>query len=168
MEAAKAAFAEQGVDVPVRDIAARAGVGIGTLYRRFPKRSDLVAAVFRQQVDACAKEAAALAAIHAPVEALILWLRRYLQFLAAKKGLTSALHSGDPAYDSLPDYFRGNFEPALSMLMQRAVAAGDIREGIDPYDLLRVVGGLSAAAHGEEDFLERMFALVIDGLRYRA
>ena len=80
---AKEVFATEGVDAPVREIAARAGVGVGTLYRRFPKRSDLVAAVFRQEVDACAAEATALAAVHPPGEALARWLRRYAGFLAA-------------------------------------------------------------------------------------
>ena len=94
LEAAKTLFTTVGVDAPVRDIAARAGVGMGTLYRRFPKRSDLVTGVFRREVDACAAEAAALAARRPPGEALALWLARYVDFLTTKKGLAAALHAG--------------------------------------------------------------------------
>jgi AcrR family transcriptional regulator len=169
LEAAKAVFADLGVDAPVREIAARAGVGMGTLYRRFPKRSDLVAGVFRREVDACAAEAATLTAEHPPGEALARWLKRYASFLATKKGLAAALHSGDPAFDALPDYFRARFEPALAFLLDAAVAAGEVRGAIDPYDLLRAIGNLSVSA-GDDGaaHTQRMLELLIDGLRYGA
>ncbi len=86
LEAAKAVFAASGVDAPVREVAAAAGVGLGTVYRHFPHRSDLVAAVFRREVDACAAAAQALAAEHEPGEALASWLRRYTRFIATKRG----------------------------------------------------------------------------------
>jgi AcrR family transcriptional regulator len=79
LEAAKAVFATTGVDAPVREIAAKAGVGLGTLYRRFPTRADLIAAVFRREVDACTAEAEALAAEYLPGEALSRWLKRYTE-----------------------------------------------------------------------------------------
>ncbi|WP_290891868.1 TetR/AcrR family transcriptional regulator, partial [Hoeflea sp.] len=129
LEAAKEVFAASGVDAPVREIAARAGVGVGTLYRRFPNRSDLVAAVFRREVDACAAEAASLAAAHPPGEALGLWLRRYTRFIATKKGLAAALHSGDQAFDALPAYFRAHFEPALAALLEAPARARGVRAG---------------------------------------
>ena len=167
LEAAKAVFATTGVDAPVREIAARAGVGLGTLYRRFPKRSDLVAGVFRREVDTCAAEATVLAADHAPGDALARWLRRYTGFLATKKGLAEALHCGDPAFDALPGHFRRRFEPALASLLDAAVRAGEIRGGIEPYDLLRAIGNLSVAA-GDDGaaHTRRMLDLLIDGLRY--
>lgn len=169
LEAAKEVFATSGVDAPVREIAAKAGVGLGTLYRRFPKRSDLVAGVFRREVDSCVAEAAALAAEYAPGEALARWLKRYTGFLATKKGLAAALHSGDPAFDALPGYFRTSFEPALVSLLDTAVTAGDIRSGVEPYDLLRAIGNLSVAA-GDDGaaHTRRMLDLLIDGLRYGA
>ncbi|WP_138918893.1 TetR/AcrR family transcriptional regulator, partial [Nitrospirillum viridazoti] len=83
LRAAMAVFATSGVDAPVREIAEKAGVGIGTVYRHFPQRSDLIIAVFRQEVDACADAAPALAAAHDPGEALSRWIRRYLDFIAA-------------------------------------------------------------------------------------
>lgn len=169
LEAAKQVFAVSGVDAPVREIAAKAGVGVGTLYRRFPNRSDLVAAVFRREVDACAAEAASLAAEHAPGEALSRWLKRYTGFIATKKGLSAALHSGDQAFDSLPAYFRASFEPALGQLLEAASAAGEIRGGVDAYDLLRAVGNLSVNSSDEGmAHTGRMLDLMIDGMRFGA
>jgi AcrR family transcriptional regulator len=169
LEAAKAVFGASGVDAPVREIAARAGVGVATVYRHFPQRSDLIAAVFRREVDACAAAAPALAREHEPVEALARWLRRYTSFIATKRGLAAALHSGAPAFDALPAYFRQHLEPALQSLLDAAVTAGQVRDDVEPYELLRAVGNLSTAT-GEDGALHsrRMVDLLIDGLRYRA
>lgn len=165
---AREVFATKGVDTPVREIAAKAGVGVGTLYRRFPRRSDLVTAVFRHEVDACAAAARTLAAEYPPTEALARWLRRYTEFLAAKKGLAAALHSGDPAYAALPDYFRANFEPALAQLLQASAATGATRTDIAAYDLLRAIGNLSVSSGPDAaDHTARMVELLIDGLRQR-
>ena len=169
LDAAKHVFAISGVDAPVREIAGQAGVGVGTLYRRFPQRSDLVAAVFRREVDDCAAEGPALAARLEPGEALAQWLKRYTGFIAAKRGLAAALHSGDPAYEALPDYFRAKFEPVLADLLTAAADAGEIRADVAPYDLLRAVGNLSTAS-GEDGAAHaaRMVDLLIDGLRFGA
>ncbi|MEM7683178.1 MAG: TetR/AcrR family transcriptional regulator [Pseudomonadota bacterium] len=169
LEAAKGVFAASGVDAPVREVAERAGVGIGTVYRNFPTRADLVAAVFRREVDACAAEAGKLADAHPPLEAMSRWLHRYTQFIAAKKGLATALQSGDPAFATLPDYFRENFEPALASLLGEAATAGAIKGDVAPYDLLRAIGNL-AVASGEDGpaHIERMVDLLINGLRYSA
>ncbi len=101
LEAAKAEFAEAGVDAPVRAIAERAGVGVGTIYRHFPLRSDLISAVFRREMDACVDAAVEIEAGVPPGEALDRWILRYTQFVATKRGLAAALHSGDPAYEPL-------------------------------------------------------------------
>lgn len=169
LEAAKIVFARSGVDAPIREIATQAGVGLGTLYRRFPTRADLVAAVFRREVDACADAAGTLAAERGPVDALAAWLMLYTRFLATKQGLAAALHSGDPAFAALPDYFRSRFEPALSALLAAAAAAGDVRADIAPYDLLRAIGNL-AVASGDDGraHTERMVMLLLDGLRHGA
>ncbi|MBU0738460.1 MAG: TetR/AcrR family transcriptional regulator [Alphaproteobacteria bacterium] len=169
LEAAKAIFAASGVDAPAREIAARAGVGVGTLYRRFPSRADLVIAVFKREVDACTAEAVVLASGHPPGEALALWLRRFTRFIAAKRGLAQALHSGDPAFQALPDYFRQNFEPALAGLLDAAVDVGAVRSGIEPYELLRAIGNLAAIKGAEpEGETSVMVELLIDGLRLSA
>ncbi|WP_299506182.1 TetR/AcrR family transcriptional regulator [uncultured Roseobacter sp.] len=169
LEAAKSVFATSGVDAPVREVAEKAGVGIGTVYRNFPKRSDLIAAVFRREVDACVAEAASLSEEHPPREALSRWLHRYTQFIATKKGLATALHSGDPAFETLPDYFRANFEPALASLLDEAATAREIHGDVAPYDLLRAIGNLSVAT-GEDGaaHTKRMVDLLIKGLRFGA
>jgi len=120
LEAAKAAFATSGVHTPVREIAARAGVGLGTVYRHFPQRSDLVAAVFRHELDACADAASVLAAEHEPGEALDSWLQRYTNLLATKRGLAAALHSEAPAFEALPACFQEPLLPALASLLEAA------------------------------------------------
>ncbi len=169
LEAALAVFAASGVDAPVREIAAKAGVGVGTVYRHFPQRSDLIAAVFQHEVDACADAAPVLAAEHEPGEALARWMQRYAAFIATKRGLATALHSGDPAFDALPAYFQKRLQPALRTLLDAAVAAGEVRAGVEPDDLLGAVGNLSMAAHaGGPDHARRMVALLVDGLRYGA
>ena len=166
LEAARQVFATSGVDAPVREIAAKAGVGVGTLYRRFPKRSDLVAGVFRHEVDACVAAAADLAAEYPPGEALAGWLGCYAGFLMTKKGLTAALHSDDPAFDTLPDYFRASFEPPLASLLNAAAAAGEVRRDVDAYDLLRAVGNLTVGGEDGAAHTQRMLDLLIDGLQY--
>lgn len=169
LEAAKQVFATSGVDAPVREIAARAGVGVGTVYRHFPQRADLVAAVFRREVDACAAAAPALAAEHEPGEALASWLRRYSSFIATKRGLAAALHSGDPAFEPLPAYFQQHLGPAVESLLHAAAAVGAVRSDVDPNDLLRAVGNLClSGGEGGACHSERMVDLLIDGLRYGA
>ncbi len=169
LEAAKAVFATAGVDAPAKEIADLAGVGVGTLYRHFPQRSDLVKAVFQREVDACADAAAVLAAAHAPGEALARWLHRYTEFLAAKRGLAPALHSGDAAYSALPGYFSQRLGPALESLLDAAIASGEIRAGISAQDLLGAVANLCLPVAGDgAAYSQRMVALLIDGLRYGA
>ncbi|MEO8882780.1 MAG: TetR/AcrR family transcriptional regulator [Devosia sp.] len=165
LQAAKVVFATSGVDAPVREIAETAGVGVGTVYRHFPQRSDLVAAVFKREVDACADAAAVLAAAYPPEEALAKWLERFTDFIATKRGLAPALHSGNPAFEPLPAYFKRNLVPALRGLLDAAVVAGEVRADIDAGDLLNAVANLS---HGGPEHARPMVALLVDGLRYGA
>lgn len=169
LEAAKIVFGRSGVDAPIREIAEQAGVGLGTLYRRFPTRAELVAAVFRREIDACADAAAPLAKNRSAVEALVAWLLRYTRFLATKQGLAASLHSGDPAFVALPEYFRSRFEPTLASLLSAAADAGEVRRDVDPYDLLRAIGNLSVTSGKDgAKHTERMVMLLVDGLRYGA
>lgn len=169
LQAAMAVFATSGVDAPVREIAEKAGVGIGTVYRHFPQRSDLIAAVFRREIDACADAAAILARGHEPFQALAKWMQRYAAFVAAKRGLAKALHSGDPTFDTLPAYFDQRLRPALRALLAAAVAAGAVRADVDADELLGAVASLCMSAHNDgPGRAERMIALLVDGLRYRA
>ena len=169
LEAALAVFAASGVDAPVREIALKAGVGVGTVYRHFPQRSDLITAVFQREVDACAAAAPALAAEHEPGEALAQWMQRYAAFIATKRGLAAALHSGNPAFDALPAYFDTRLRPVLRALLDAAVAAGEVRGDVEPDDLLRAVGSLCMQARDDgSGHVRRMVALLVDGLRYGA
>jgi AcrR family transcriptional regulator len=169
LETALAVFATSGVDAPVREIAEKAGVGVGTVYRHFPQRSDLIAAVFRREIDACADAASILAAEHEPGEALARWMQRYVDFIAAKRGLAAALHSGNPAYDTLPAYFQKRLEPTLRALLESAAAAGVVRADIPAKDLLGAVASLCPHAHNQgTEQARRMVSLLVDGLRYGA
>src|ERR1700750_821851 len=109
LQSAMAVFAASGVDAPVREIAEKAGVGVGTVYRHFPQRSDLIKAIVRQEVDAGAATAAALAAGTTPFEALAAWMEGLVSFAMKKRGLAAALHSGDKAYEALPAYLEGRW-----------------------------------------------------------
>jgi len=167
--AAKEVFAISGVDAPVREIAERAGVGLGTLYRHFPQRADLIAAVFRREIDACADIAPVLAQSHAPFDALANWMQRYAAFVGTKRGLAQALHSGDPAFDNLPSHFDQRLRPALRALLEAAVAANAVRADVDADELLGAVASLCMSAHNAgPGRAERMVALLVDGLRYGA
>ena len=170
LAAAEQEFAMQGVDVNVRAIASRAGVGTATLYRHFPLRSDLITAVFRREVDACAAQGPKLAGTHDPDEALQLWIEHYAAFIATKRGLAAALHYGDPAFQALPAYFQRQLGPVLQTLLDAAVAAGVIRDGVDPLDLLGAVAKLCIPPLGTDDTsrADRMIAMLLDGLRYGA
>jgi AcrR family transcriptional regulator len=164
VEAAATIFAATGVDAPMKEIAGRAGVGVGTVYRRFPKRSDLIVAVFRHEVDGCADAARILAAKYESFEALSRWIQRYLRLIVTKRGLAAALHSGESAYESLPRYFEERLVPSLQGLLE--AASTEIHADISAAELLRAVALLcSPATLGDAAQTQRMVALLINGLR---
>ena len=165
LQAAKEVFATSGVDAPVREIAAKAGLGVGTVYRHFPHRSELIAAVFRREIDACAEAAVALAEQHDPFDALSQWMQRFSAFFATKRGLAGALHSGEPAYEALPGLFEARLRPALQSLLASALAAGQIRGDVAADDLLGAVARLSMSEVDGPEQSRRMVALLADGLR---
>ncbi len=169
LQAALEVFMSSGVDAPVREIAEKAGVGIGTVYRHFPLRSDLIVAVFRHEIDAFADAAPLLAAEYAPGEALSRWMQRFTVFFATKRGLAAALHSGNPAYAGIPDYLNKRLLPAFQNLLATAVAAGEVRADVDADDLMSAVMNLCRQDPGGNlDRAQRMIALLADGLRYGA
>jgi AcrR family transcriptional regulator len=168
LEAAKTEFAASGVDAPVRAIAERAGVGVGTLYRHFPRRSDLISAVFRREMDACVTAATEIEATFPPDEALDRWTLRYTQFVATKQGLAAALHSGDPAYAPLADYFSARLTPTLERLLESARRSGVRIQDVDAGEFLGAVANLchGAEQHGRSPaHAERMVRLLLAGLR---
>ncbi|WFE26559.1 TetR/AcrR family transcriptional regulator [Solwaraspora sp. WMMD791] len=167
LSAAAEAFVASGVDVPVRDIAARAGVGVGTIYRHFPTRADLIVAVFRHQVEACAEAAPALLAdSDSPHAALARWIELFVDFLVTKHGLAGALHSDATAFQALHDAFTGRLVPACAQLLDAAEAAGEIRSDVDAYQLLRGVGNLCIGDDTDPRYdARRLVGLLIAGLR---
>jgi AcrR family transcriptional regulator len=169
LDAAAAAFITSGVDVPVRDIAARAGVGIGTIYRHFPTRADLIVAVYRHQVEACAEAGPALlASSSTPHAALARWINLFVDFLVTKHGLARALQSDDAAFQTLHAYFLDRLVPVCAQLLDAAVLAGEIPPGVDAYELLLGVGNLCVGSDNNPRYdARRMVGLVIAGLRLR-
>lgn len=166
LEAAKEVFAEAGVDAPVRTIATRAGVGVGTLYRHFPLRSDLISAVFRRELEACVDAAPELQAAYPPGEALDRWVIRFTQFVATKQGLAAALHSGDTAYEPLAQVFSTVLVPTLDRLLVSARSAGEPIADIDPEEFLSAVASLCHGSGGaQSEQAERMVRLLLAGLR---
>lgn len=165
LNAAMAVFETSGVDAPMKEIAGKAGVGVATVYRHFPQRSDLIVAVLAQQIDACADAAKVFAADYAPNEALSRWMQRYIDLVAKKRGFAGALHSGDPAYAGLAPYFFKRMEPALAGLLADASSAKVIRAGVTAGDLLTAVVRLCHGPQGEEPAYARsMTRLLLEGM----
>ena len=166
LDAAAAVFVASGVDAPVRDIAAKAGVGMGTIYRHFPTRADLVIAVFRHQVDACAAAAPALLASHeSPYTALTRWIDLFVDFLVTKHGLAGALQSDNTGFEALHAYFLDRLVPACAELLDAAAAAGEVRAEVRPLDLMRGVGNLCVGADDPRYDARGMVKLLVAGLR---
>ncbi len=167
LDAAAAAFITSGVDVPVRDIAAKAGVGVGTIYRHFPTRADIIVAVYRHQVEACAEAGPTLLAkARSPHAALARWINLFVDFLVTKHGLAEALQSDDVAFEALHAYFVDRLVPVCAQLLDAAAEAGEIRRDVEAYELLRGVGNLCIGAGNDPRYdARRMVELVIAGLR---
>ena len=169
LRTALAVFESSGIDAPVREIAQKAGVGIGTIYRHFPQRSDLVVAALCSEVDACADAGVELAATLGAGDALVEWIGRYVDFVTTRRGLAAALNSGDPAFKALPSYFLERLRPVVQRLLDAATASGDIRRGIQPDELLCAVAALCAPLDcPDPPDARRLVALFVDGLRYGA
>jgi AcrR family transcriptional regulator len=166
LEAAAAVFVAAGVDAPVRDIAARAGVGVGTIYRHFPTRADLIVAVYRHQVEACAAAGPTLLAESpSPYAALVKWLDLFVDFLVTKHGLAEAMQSDDPAFQALHAYFLDRLVPVCGELLAAAATAGEIVSDLDAPVLMRGIGNLCIGADSPGYQPRRMVALVVAGLR---
>jgi AcrR family transcriptional regulator len=166
LDAAAAVFVASGVDAPVRDIAAKAGVGTGTIYRHFPTRADLIIAVYRHQVEACAEAGPALLASNAhPSAALGRWIDLFVDFLVTKRGLAGVLQSDNAGFDTLHAYFLDRLVPVCTQLLDAAAEAGEIRRGTGAYELMRGVGNLCIGADNDPGYdARRLVGLLIAGL----
>lgn len=167
LEAAAAVFVTSGVDAPIREIAARAGVGTATIYRHYPTRADLILAVYRLQVESLAEAGPALlAAEPGPHEALAKWIDRFVDFVITKQGLASVLQSDEPCYDPLHAYFLERLGPVCTALLEAAAEAGEINPGQDAYELMRGVGSLCAGSAKGYD-ARHLVRLLVAGLAVR-
>ena len=167
LDAAAAVFVSSGVEAPVRDIAAKAGVGMGTIYRHFPTRADLIIAVYRHQVEACAQAGPALlASSSTPLAALTQWIDLFVDFLITKHGLAAALQSDNASFETLHAYFLDRLVPVCAQLLGAAAAAGEIRPDIGAYELMRGIGNLCAGVDSDSRYdARRVVGLLIAGLR---
>ncbi|MCK8436619.1 TetR/AcrR family transcriptional regulator [Streptomyces sp. D2-8] len=167
LDAAATVFVTSGVEAPVRDIAAEAGVGVGTIYRHFPTRADLVIAVYRHQVDACAEAGPALlASSPTPHAALGRWVDLFVDFLVTKHGLAAAMQGDSAGFETLHAYFLDRLLPVCSQLLDAAAASGEIRSDLGAYQLMRGIGNLCVGADSDPRYdARRLVALLVAGLR---
>jgi AcrR family transcriptional regulator len=170
VEAAAVAFAEHGVDASLEEIARRAGVGIGTLYRHFPTREHLVEVVYRREAEALCAAAAELARTHPSDAALEEWMRRFVDYVATKRGLAASLRILMTANSTLFSDTWQRVSQALRQLVEAAVADGTIRGDVDASDVLHALGGIYSAPDTPEwrDRSRRLVRLLMDGLRFGA
>ncbi len=140
---------------------------MGTIYRHFPTRADLIVAVYRHQVDACAEAGPALLEAGAsPHAALEQWINLFVDFLVTKHGLAAVLRSDSTGFEALHTYFLDRLVPVCAQLLDAAAAAGEIRSGLRAYELMRGVGNLCVGADGDPDYdPRRLVELLIAGLR---
>ena len=168
VSAAKAAFAEVGVEVSLEEIARRAGVGIGTLYRHFPNREAVLEAVYRHEVEHLAGTVPQLIEEHAPGDALHRWMHLFIDYIVTKRLIAPSLGPktgrSSALYASASELITG----AISTLLTRAVQSGEVRADADPADLLRAMVGVSYQNpdDGWEASARRVIDLLMDGLRH--
>src|SRR6516164_5399971 len=167
LAAAAAVFVTSGVEAPVRDIAAAAGVGMGTIYRHFPTRADLVVAVYRHQVEACAEAGPVLLEnAGSPHAALAQWVNLFVDFLVTKHGLAKVLQPDSVGFDALHAYFLDRLVPVCAQVLTAAAEAGEISADIDAYELMRGIGSLCVGGDLDPRYdARRMVELLIAGLR---
>jgi AcrR family transcriptional regulator len=163
VDAARATFAADGTSAPLEDIADRAGVGIGTLYRHFPTRQALLEAVYVGEIEAIARAANELVEAD-PWDALAAWLRQYLAFAATKRALTEALLEVEADANVLAAC-RTMLADAGTGLIERAQEAGVLRGDVAFMDVARIVSGIAVSPSADDEQKERMLQIVLDGLR---
>jgi AcrR family transcriptional regulator len=165
--AAREAFTEADRSASLEDIARRAGVGIGTLYRNFPTRADLVQAVYVDEVEALARSAAELAELE-PWEALTAWLQGFVGYVATKQALSDELFAIADRDASVFAAYRSMLHGAGEPLLRRAQEAGIVRPDVTIDEVVRMVGGIAKIPADDPADVQRLLAVALDGLRYRS
>src|SRR5262249_53154954 len=169
LEAAKSVFSAGGADASLEAVARHAGVGIGTLYRHFPTREALYDAVYRREVEQLSELAEELKSEAAPVEALRSFMRANVEFVATKKGMAAALALASHKPSELMAFSYERLTKAIGMLLERAVAAGELRTDVSPEDLLRALIGMCLLHEGPgwQKSVVRLLDVLVDGLRVK-
>ncbi|RSM78467.1 TetR/AcrR family transcriptional regulator [Amycolatopsis sp. WAC 01375] len=163
---AKEAFTADGVDVPADDIAKRAGVGAGTLYRHFPTRDKLIEAVYRDEIDGLAQQAYDLLDELPPGKALETWLATHVIYVVEKHGLAMTLKASVDAGSEVFGWCQSRLRAAADTIVKAAQDEGVLRSDVTGVDILRLGHGLgSAASKASEEDTKRLLTIVLDGLR---
>ena len=167
LEVAKQAFTEAGAGASLDDIATRAGVGPGTLYRHFPTRDALIEAVYRTEVEKLAAAERRFAETMPPLEALRAWMLLFVDHIAAKQIIAPALNTMVGGPSRLYEGSRGQIQGAIEALVQRAIRSGDLRKDIEPFDLLRALIGVAhvTSIPDWQQSARRLVDILIDGSR---
>ena len=165
--AAHEAFTEADRSASLEDIARRAGVGIGTLYRHFPARADLVEAVYVDEVEAMARSAQELAQLE-PWEALAAWLQRFMRYMTTKQALADELFAVAERDAAVFAGCRATLHQAGEPLLRRAQDAGVVRSDVTIDEVVRMVGGIAKIPADDPADVQRLLAVALDGLRYQA
>jgi AcrR family transcriptional regulator len=160
LAAAREAFAEHGAEASLGDIARRAGVGIGTLYRNFPTRRDLFESVYADEVNELCLVAEEVAGLE-PWEALTAWLDRFTGYMVTKRAVREALDGDSEIFQAC----RESMEAAGGPLFERAQQAGQVRRDMTFSELLRMIAGITATAFDDEDQRRRVLSIALDGVR---
>jgi AcrR family transcriptional regulator len=164
LAAAREAFTEADTQTSLEDIARRAGVGIGTLYRHFPTRQILIEAVYVDQVEALSRSARDVAGLP-PWEALKAWLRRLVDFVGTKQALANELFAEGASSDVFASC-RSALYTAAAPLLERAQREGIVRSDVDVADVLHLVSGVAKVPTLERAQVERILDVALDGLRH--
>jgi AcrR family transcriptional regulator len=166
LEVAARAFAQHGPDASLKAIAAEAGVGIGTLYRRFPAREDLVEATYRNETDRLCASAGDLLADRTPVEALREWAEAFVDYMLTKQGMADALPAILASREGLRAHSRDALGQAVTTLLAAGTAAGQVRRDAAPGDVLMALGGITLISGHENQrvLASRLITLLLDGL----
>ncbi len=168
LEVAARAFARDGTGASLKAIAREAGVGIGTVYRRFPSREVLVEAVYRQEVERLCAAAPALIAADGGARALLAWMEMFVDFMAAKRGLGDTLRAVLTSEED-KQQTRDQLRSAIASLLAAGVDTGAVRAEVAPDDLLLSLGGITliAAEESQRELATRLIGLLLDGVRKR-
>ncbi len=163
--AAREVFAQEGGGASMESIAKEAGVGIGTLYRHFPKRIDIVEAVYREDVDELISVAESVVAEMEPWPALVAWLEAFVRYASGKRRFLNELHEAFEKNPELRIASRERIEGALGIVLTRAQEAGEVRTDLDGPDLMQLLGSMCMSATLTPEQSSRLLGMIEDGLR---